>query len=112
VNFLETLLKYIALVPAVVKGTEVIIQGEKQGATKKAMAMQSLALASGIASYIAPEFAPLITTIENIGSALIDGVVTGLNQDGTFSTATPQTTTATPKTATAPTSRFVMGSIK
>lgn len=82
-NWLTLLMKALQLAPVIVAGIE-HIHGEKSGATKKQMAMDALALASGSAGVLAPGQQPAIDAATQLTSNVIDGVVKVFNASGTF----------------------------
>lgn len=80
-NWLSLLMRALQLAPVLVAGIE-HIHGEAPGATKKQMAMDALALASGTAGVIAPEHAPAVAAATQLTSDVIDGVVSVYNAAG------------------------------
>jgi hypothetical protein len=72
-NILAQLEKAIMLAPSVIKGIDAIA-GEKDSATKKQMAHDSLSLASGIAEAVDPANAAEIEVASAGVSAVIEGV--------------------------------------
>jgi hypothetical protein len=104
--WLTLLLRALQLAPVIVAGIE-HIHGEKSGATKKQMAMDALALASGSAGVLAPEQQPAIDAATQLTSNVIDGVVSVYNASGVFKgggaiAAKPALVPAAPAPAPAP----------
>jgi hypothetical protein len=102
-NWLKMLMSIFTVAPYVVAGIEQI-HGEAKGSTKKQMAMDALALATGVASGVAPQEKPAIAAASKLASDVIDGVVATFNATGLFQ---HKGATATP--VTAPTSAPVLG---
>ena len=82
--WLKYLFQALQFVPFVVAGIE-HIHGEKDGATKKQMAMDALNIASVVAAGVLPEEQqPAIAAATQLASATIDGVVKTFNAAGVF----------------------------
>jgi hypothetical protein len=85
-KWLELVSKLLAAAPVAVVGVEAIA-GEKDGATKKQMALDSLGLSAAVAALVAPEHKPMIEAATNAVSQAIDGVVAVANTAGDFNKA-------------------------
>jgi hypothetical protein len=82
-NWLKILMNILSLTPTVVSSVEQIHAGAGSS-TKKQMAMESLKLATGVATSILPERQPAIDAATQLTSNVIDGVVATLNAAGIF----------------------------
>lgn len=82
-NWITLLLRALQLVPVVVAGIE-HIHGEASGATKKQMAMDALALASGSAGILDPGDQAAIDAATQLTSNVIDNTVAVFNAAGIF----------------------------
>lgn len=82
-SWLQYLLRGLSLAPVVVAGVEKL-SGEAPGATKKQLAMDSLALASGVGQAIAPNSAPEIQAFSGLIGSTIDNLVGTFNAAGMF----------------------------
>jgi hypothetical protein len=85
-KWLDLVSKLLAAVPVAVVGVEAIA-GEKDGATKKQMALDSLGLSAAVAELVAPEHKPIIEAATNTVSQAIDGIVAVANTAGDFNKA-------------------------
>ena len=81
--WLQYLMRGLSLAPVVVAGVEKLA-GEAPGATKKQMALDSLALASGVGQAVAPEQAGEIQAFSGLIGSTIDNLVGTLNAAGKF----------------------------
>jgi Na+/H+ antiporter NhaD/arsenite permease-like protein len=77
-------------VPYVVTGIEVLHK-DAAGTSKKQMALDSLGLASGIASSVAPQYQEAIGAATQAAGCAIDAVVAGFNADKHPVFVAPQT---------------------
>jgi hypothetical protein len=92
-NWLALVSKLMAAAPVAVVGVEAIA-GEKDGATKKQMALDALGLSSEVASLATPENKPMIDAATTAVSNAIDGIVTVANTAGDFNKAVAATQVA------------------
>jgi poly-gamma-glutamate capsule biosynthesis protein CapA/YwtB (metallophosphatase superfamily) len=96
-KWLTLLFKIMQMAPIVVAGIEQL-HGEKDGATKKQLAMDALGLASAVAMNVLPDDQkPAAAAATQLASNMIDGVVSTFNAAGVF-----QTKAAAPAGAAAP----------
>jgi len=78
--------KLLSAAPVAVVGVEAIA-GEKDGATKKQMALDSLGLSSAVAELVSPENKAMIDAASKAVSDAIDGIVSVANTAGDFNKA-------------------------
>jgi len=90
-NWLQLMSKIFAAVPVAVAGVEAI-DGEKDGTTKKQLALDSLGLSSAVAQLVAPNQKQAIDAATKAAGDAIDGVVQVANASGDFNKATAATT--------------------
>jgi hypothetical protein len=82
-NWLKLLMRIFQLTPVIVAGIEQI-HTDASGSSKKQMAMDALALATGVASGVVPEEQPGINAASKLAGDMIDGVVATFNATGVF----------------------------
>jgi hypothetical protein len=99
-NWITLLLRALQLVPVIVVGIE-HIHAEASGATKKQMAMDALALASGSAGILDPGDQPAIDVATQLTSNVIDNTVAVFNAAGIFGPRGSAPATIKPLAATA-----------
>jgi len=85
-NWLALISKLLAAAPVAVVGVEAIA-GEKDGATKKQMALDAVGLSSAVADLVTPEHKPMIDAATAAVSNAIDGIVAVANTAGDFNKA-------------------------
>lgn len=91
-NWLQYVLKALSLVPYVVHGIETIHGDAKSGAEKKQLAMESLGLATEVASAADPEHQAAIDAATSLVSTAIDGTVAVMNAAKGTTTPVPVAT--------------------
>jgi hypothetical protein len=79
VNWLQYLMRSLALIPIIVNGIEAIHGKSKDGATKKQLAMDAVGLASGVAENVDPEHKEVVAIAADVISKAIDGTVAVMN---------------------------------
>lgn len=90
-------LSFIPLLGPIVNGIEQIHkEAGTPGATKKQLALDSLALATGAAGAALPQFAPEIQAATALAGGAIDLIVAGYNQFGWPDHVAPELIPATP----------------
>jgi hypothetical protein len=85
-KWLTLISKLLAAAPVAVVGVEAIA-GEKDGATKKQMALDAVGLSSAVAELVSPEHKPMVDAATNAVSNAIDGIVAVANTAGDFNKA-------------------------
>ena len=86
-NWLTLISKLLSAAPVAVVGVEALA-GEKDGATKKQMALDAVGLSSAVAGLVTPENKPMIDAATTAVSNAIDGIVSVANTAGDFNKAT------------------------
>ena len=92
-NWLQLMSKILSAVPVAVAGVEAI-HGEKDGVTKKQLALDSLGLSAAVAQLVTPNQQQAIDAATKAAADTIDAVVKVANSSGAFNKATAATALA------------------